>query len=235
MKNRVWILLLAAGMLLALCACGSKTGGTAEGESYEILDTGVGGESSSQTAEKGKQKKPDETAPAGESATAASAAPASSDVSSAPDGYVDVVKYNKVVLGMPYEDVKTVMGSGGEKVSSTELNGDAMTTYQWQTQDDTGTVAVTFKNGKVCSKMGMNVGKTEPVATREKADKIRTGMTYEEVKAIFGVDGVITYMDADEDFGYEYMEYMWNGAGDTLVQVIFSDGKVSLVTDSGLT
>ena len=59
-------------------------------------------------------------------------------------------------------------------------------------------------------------------------------MTYKEVREIFGAEGVVTYMDADEDFGYEYVEYMWNGPDDSFAQVVFDGGKVSLSSENGL-
>ena len=144
------------------------------------------------------------------------------------------MKYNKVNLGMSYDEVKDIMGSAGTQISTSDIGGMSMATYQWLTADETGTCAVAFKNGKVSTKMQMNVARTDPVATKAKFDKVKEGMTYKEVREIFGAEGVVTYMDADEDFGYEYVEYMWNGPDDSFAQVVFDGGKVSLSSENGL-
>ena len=155
--------------------------------------------------------------------SAESAKPDAGQKSTAPAGIVDGVKYNKVDLGMSYDEVKDIMGSAGTQISTSDIGGMSMATYQWLTADETGTCAVAFKNGKVSTKMQMNVARTDPVATKAKFDKVKEGMTYKEVREIFGAEGVVTYMDADEDFGYEYVEYMWNGPDDSFAQVQYDD------------
>lgn len=242
MRKILPVLLSLCLLVLTLCACGSKTtaGSVFDGDSYEILDTGAGEETGSKEAgsketekqEKAKEEPAAETSSAPEAATATPKQDAQK--SSAPDGVVDGAKYNKVDLGMTYDEVKAIMGSAGEQVSSSEFNGYSMATYQWLNADETGTAAIAFKNGKVATKMQMNVAKTDPIATKAMFDKVKTGMTYKEVRDIFGVDGVVTYMDSDEDFGYEYMEYMWNGPNDSFAQIVFDGGKVSLTNQSGL-
>ena len=252
MRKIIAILLTAVLLVLALCACGGRTAEpvSMDGESYEILDTGAGEESSGDAGQSGEKKsekkddkktdgenseKPKESAAAASSsAPAASSKPASNEKSTAPAGVVDGVKYSKVDLGMSYDEVKNIMGSAGDQISSSDINGNSMATYQWLNADETGTCAVAFKNGKVCTKMQMNVARTDPVATKAKFGKVQNGMTYKEVKEIFGAEGVVTYMDADEDFGYEYVEYMWNGPDDAFDQVVFDNGKVSLSSENGL-
>lgn len=254
MRKIIAILLTAVLLVLVLCACGGRTAEpvSMDGESYEILDTGAGEESSGDAGQSGEKKsekkddkktdgenseKPKESAAAA-SAPVASAKPssksASDEKSTAPAGVVDGVKYSKVDLGMSYDEVKNIMGSAGDQISSSDINGNSMASYQWLNADETGTYAVAFKNGKVCTKMQMNVARTDPVATKAKFGKVQNGMTYKEVKEIFGAEGVVTYMDADEDFGYEYVEYMWNGPDDSFAQVVFDNGKVSLSSENGL-
>lgn len=249
MRKIITILLTVSLLVLMLCACGGRSSEpvSTDGESYEILDAGDKNETAGEKGKPaaGKEKKDGsagdaetkEPASAGTTAapkSAESAKPASGQKSTAPAGVVDGVKYSKVDLGMSYDEVKDIMGSTGTQISTSDINGMSLATYQWLTADETGTCAVAFKNGRVSTKMQMNVARTEPVATRAKFDKVKNGMTYEEVKEIFGADGVVTYMDADEDFGYEYVEYMWNGPDDSFAQVVFDSGKVSLSSENGL-
>lgn len=257
MRKIITILLTVSLLVLMLCACGGRSSVpvSTDGESYEILDTGdkdaAAGEKGqsgdkkekndkgSRDGETTKESAPVASAPPSAGPTAApgsaeSAKPGSGQKSTAPAGVVDGVKYNQVDLGMSYDEVKDIMGSAGAQISSSDIGGMSMATYQWLTADETGTCAVAFKNGKVSTKMQMNVARTDPVATKAKFDKVKEGMTYKEVREIFGAEGVVTYMDADEDFGYEYVEYLWNGPEDSFAQVVFDRGKVSLSSQNGL-
>ncbi len=257
MRKIIAILLTVSLLVLMLCACGGRSSQpvSTDGESYEILDTGDKNEAAGekgQSADKKEKKdkgsedgeKTKESAPATSASasakptatpkTAESARPDAGQKSTAPAGVVDGVKYNKVDLGMSYDEVKDIMGSAGTQISASDISGMSLATYQWLTADETGTCAIAFKNGKVSTKMQMNVARTDPVATKAKFDKVKNGMTYKEVREIFGADGVVTYMDADEDFGYEYVEYMWNGPDDSFAQVVFDKGKVSLSSENGL-
>lgn len=257
MRKTIAILLTVSLLVLMLCACGGRSSQpvSMDGESYEILDTGDKNEAAgekgqsadkkekkdkdSKDGEKTKESAPVTSAPASAGPTATprsaeSAKPDAGQKSTAPAGIVDGVKYNKVDLGMSYDEVKDIMGSAGTQISTSDISGMSMATYQWLTADETGTCAIAFKNGKVSTKMQMNVARTDPVATKAKFDKVKEGMTYKEVREIFGAEGVVTYMDADEDFGYEYVEYMWNGPDDSFAQVVFDKGKVSLSSENGL-
>ena len=218
MRKIIAILLTVSLLVLMLCACGGRS-------SHKDGETKEPAASASATA----SAKPTATPKSAESAK-----PDAGQKSTAPAGIVDGVKYNKVDLGMSYDEVKDIMGSAGTQISTSDIGGMSMATYQWLTADETGTCAVAFKNGKVSTKMQMNVARTDPVATKAKFDKVKEGMTYKEVREIFGAEGVVTYMDADEDFGYEYVEYMWNGPDDSFAQVVFDGGKVSLSSEKGL-
>ncbi len=181
-------ILTVSMLVLMLCACGGRSSQpvSTDGESYEILDTGEKTESAGekgQSADKkekkdkdskdGETKEPAASASATASAkptatpkSAESAKPDAGQKSTAPAGIVDGVKYNKVDLGMSYDEVKDIMGSAGTQISTSDIGGMSMATYQWLTADETGTCAVAFKNGKVSTKMQMNVARTDPVATK---------------------------------------------------------------------
>lgn len=250
MKRTLLTLLLIAAMLLVLTACGGQNtadDSTAAGESYEVLDTGSGEESGKTTEKKSDKKdkeqketeqeteKTAETAtPQESSAAKQSTAPAAGGATGEKDGTVSASKYNAIQLGMTYDEVKNIMGGDGEKVSTSELEGNQYETYQWLTSDGSGNAAIALKNGKVTTKMQMNVSWTDPVATKAIYEKIKEGMTYEEVKKLLGCDGAVTYMDADEEYGYQYTEYMWSGENSTFIQIVFENNKVVMMNQSGL-
>lgn len=66
---------------------------------------------------------------------------------------ITMEEYNKIQSGMTYDEVKEIIGSGGELTSTVSANGYTVSIYSWYGNKTTGANAnVTFENGKVIGK-----------------------------------------------------------------------------------
>ena len=66
---------------------------------------------------------------------------------------ITMEEYSKIQAGMTYDEVKEIVGSGGELTSTVSANGYTISIYSWYGNKTTGANAnVTFENGKVIGK-----------------------------------------------------------------------------------
>lgn len=142
-------------------------------------------------------------------------------------------QYKKIENGMSYDQVKEIFGSDGENQSESEVAGVTTKLYMWSS-DGFGKASIIFQNDKVTSKSQYGVSDSANLAiTSEMYDKVKTGMTYDEVKEIFGGDG--SSVSETEIAGVKSEIYSWSG--DSLganCTISFSDGKVASKSQYGL-
>ena len=115
--------------------------------------------------------------------------------------FEDVInRYNQITSDMTYDDVVKVMGIQGEEPSSdgqsTEMPPNLAPGQFWNFYPDGFIVHVTLSNGTVFIK-GFSwseetiMPKTNARTTIAKFDKVKVGITYEEVVSILGSPGVL--------------------------------------------
>ena len=67
--------------------------------------------------------------------------------------YITLEEYNKIESGMTYDEVKEIIGSDGELLSTSSMNDYTISIYVWYGEGMIGANAnVTFTNGKVTGK-----------------------------------------------------------------------------------
>jgi hypothetical protein len=75
-------------------------------------------------------------------------------------------------------------------------------------------------------------GPGSPRVTLANYERVQTGMTYDEVAAVFGGPGVRT---AQIKVGGEWLEfYTWKDVGDGHATIVFKNGRVSDKSQNGL-
>lgn len=138
-------------------------------------------------------------------------------------------KFMQIGMGMTYDQVKKILGSGTEEASSG--NGDAKTiTYTWK-NDDTSNIFVELQGGKVVNKSQAMLKNMNAKVTLDEYNKINMGMDYKQVNSIIG-DGELaseTNLIGDKNEMYE-----WINEDGSNMNITFQDGKVDTKTQTEL-
>lgn len=141
-------------------------------------------------------------------------------------------KFNSIDFGMTYEDVVDIIGEDGTNISEVSVLDTTTAIYQWE--DGLTNCNVTFSNNSVTGKAQVGILETPNAnVTLALYDSIKTGMTYDEVIAIFGTDGEL--MSTSKLLDAETTIYMWDGT--TLggnCNVTFQNGEVFAKAQFGL-
>ncbi|MEA5520938.1 hypothetical protein VB834_06960 [Limnoraphis robusta Tam1] len=159
--------------------------------------------------------------------------------------------YNKLKIGMSYEEVKTVMGSEGK--SDQDLYNSSpnpsQTRYHWLNPNNSGIIVTFDGNNRVRSIVTRNLdeytmgGNPIPsrtpegptLATRQQYYQLQMGMTIEEVKTVMGTEGKLNpnfNPDGDENFK---TSYEWMNPDGTGIKVVFNtEDKVTKIYGLGL-
>lgn len=145
---------------------------------------------------------------------------------------IDENKFNQIQSGMTYDEVKNIIGEDGQNISESEIAGIKTIMYQWE-DDSWGIAIVTFQNDQVTNKSQSGISSNSVEVTLSQYDLVQTGMSYDEVKNIFGGDGQLTSETSIS--GTSSQLYQWNGKslGSNCV-ITFSDGKVFSKSQFGL-
>lgn len=225
--KKVFAIVLATIMALALVACGSTD--AVESKAEKVADTATSAVES--TAEK-VEETAEEAASAAESA-AGKVDDAAENVTTSTDEGITAEKYEGIQTGMSYDEVKALIGSDGESVSESEVAGIKTAVYQWES-GVFGTAIVTFENDKVTGKSQAGISESSQVTvTAEQYDKVQTGMTYDEVKKIMGGDG--ESLSETEIAGQTAEMYTWSGGSlGSNCTISFTNGEVSAKSQFGL-
>jgi len=116
---------------------------------------------------------------------------------------VTSLNFENIKVGMSYNEVRTIIGSGGTKQPARDnpLTNPNATEYIWLNPDGTSMTIVFDSNQKVETIRTNNMNnynfgnpswnRPKPVylITREKYEKLQLGMTYQEIRNILGKEG----------------------------------------------
>ncbi|MDE5070074.1 MAG: hypothetical protein O4861_03070 [Trichodesmium sp. St16_bin4-tuft] len=128
---------------------------------------------------------------------------------------VTSLNWENIKVGMTYDEVKTIIGSGGKKQPTRDnpLTNPNTTEYIWLNSDGTNMTIIFDYNQKVVTIRTKNMNtynlgnpfwnKPLPVypITREKYEKLQLGMTYQEIRNILTKEG-----ELDTEFDPEAFE-----------------------------
>lgn len=166
----------------------------------------------------------------GTSASSSSSNSTSSSSSSQDDKKYSYNKFMQIQMGMTYNQVKSILGADGSQNSSTDVGGIKSTLYTWS-NDDGGTLSVTFNGQNVDSKSQLALKSMDSNATMAKYNQINTGMSYDQVKSILG-DGQLTSEDKIADIVTDI--YTWSNSDGSNMNVTIQGGKVDSKTQLNL-
>ena len=74
-----------------------------------------------------------------------------------PEAKIDSTKYDKVQLGMSYEDIVAIIGGEGAPLSESVIDGVFSQSYFWYTGDGMGHARITMSGGTVVSKVELGI------------------------------------------------------------------------------
>lgn len=129
--------------------------------------------------------------------------------------------FNKVSMGMTYNDVVKILGNYTSKTSSNGENSSDVN-YTWQNVDSSN-ISVMFENGKVINKSQASLESMNANVTIDKYNKISKRMTYENVRKILG-EGQLT--SEGKIFNINSKLYQWINADGSNLNILFENGKV---------
>lgn len=138
-------------------------------------------------------------------------------------------KFMKIKMGMTYDQVQKILGEGDEESSSGNFS-DRRADYKWENSDETG-IYISFLNNKVIDKSQVDLESKNAKVTKSMYDKLKTNMTYNEVKSILG-EGELSYKSKEEDYSAE--TYIWTNEDENYLNVNFIDGKLESKRQYGL-
>jgi len=141
--------------------------------------------------------------------------------------------FNKIRLGMSYDEVKGIIGSDGNETASSKVGNNTSKSYKWQ-GEKFARVSVRFRNGKLVyrSQSGLTTGEGSADINQAKFNKINTGMSYAEVKGVIGSDGEMT--SESEIFNTKLASYRWKGKKFSNIRASFKNDKLTNKYQSGL-
>lgn len=207
-----------------------------------IIGSAAGGKKSSSSTSSAPAKSADTTTTPASTDTGETASQTTTDASTdtttpaapAEDNSINADKFNQIQQGMSYEEVKAIIGEDGENTSENEIAGTKTVVYEWSSKTGWGNASVTFQNDQVVNKTQFGVASGDQVkVTLDMYNQVQTGMSYDDVKGVFGGEG--TLMSQSEIAGYSSEMYQWSGKslGSNCV-ITFSDGAVDAKSQYGL-
>lgn len=136
-------------------------------------------------------------------------------------------KFMQVNMGMTYNQVEKILGSGIEETSSGERDAKTIT-YTWK-NDDASNIFVEMQGGKVVNKSQTMLKNMDAKVTMGNYNKINMGMDYKQVKAILG-DGELVSQTKLIGNKNENEMYEWINDDGSNMNITFEDGKVDTKT-----
>lgn len=210
--NKILILVLSLTLtLLVMVGCGSQNGNKTTSTN-----------NNSKVSTKSSETKSNENSNKQESSTKTET---SSNKSKS-----KVSKYDQIKSGMSYKDVVKILGEGKEAASDSTA-GIKTKMYQWNIDGDY--ISVMFQNDKVINKAhgSLDIKTTSKTITLEMYNKVKEGMTYEQVKNILG-EG--EEMSSSEMSGIKIVMYNWVNPGGSNMNVLFQNNKLVTKAQFGL-
>jgi Beta-lactamase inhibitor (BLIP). len=133
-------------------------------------------------------------------------------------GAVTYENYLKIQLGMTYKDVEGILGAGSETNAKSNV-----VSYSWG-ENSGKTINVQISQDKVVSKTQTMLGKTTSTLTADQFNKIKKGLTLDQVVSILGQN----YQESSykKSGTTDRRVLVWMKPDTTNITVVFQDDKV---------
>lgn len=135
-------------------------------------------------------------------------------------------EFKKVKMGMSVDEVVDIIGGKGKLVSKlgSKKNQPYLLNYSWEGENgDDSYAEFTFINDQLTSKYQFNLQKSNTPITYEQFNQIPLDISYNEVIALLGDEGIIVSENGD----YQSITYNWNENNqDSSIDLSFVTNKV---------
>lgn len=130
-----------------------------------------------------------------------------------------IKNFNKIKMGITYNQVKVILGDGKIETPSVD---DRIVAYSWSNKNGS-IIIVGIQADKVVLKTQVVVKFINAKVTLKKYNKINNGMTYNKVKGILGEGQLESQSKID---GSKTEEYEWVNSDYTNIEITFLNNKV---------
>ncbi|WP_125152368.1 DUF3862 domain-containing protein [Clostridium rectalis] len=134
---------------------------------------------------------------------------------------VNYDNFIKIKMGSTLQEAIAILGEGKEQ-SSSEISGIKTVMYNWN-GIGISNMNITIQNGKVTGKSQVGLKKMDANVSLEKYNKLKNGMSYDEVKAILGEGQILSQSKV---MNSESIIYSWMNKNGSNLNCTFSNGKL---------
>lgn len=153
-------------------------------------------------------------------------------------GLLTKEKFNQIEEGMSYDEVVKIVGSKGNLISETGEEGTDLHTvmYDFETDGFMSNSSMMFQGGKLINKTQIGLGGGDSVEiSLEQFNKIKNGMSLEEVIEITGGEGEVISESGEKGTDLYTVMYSYNGKNiGSNVSLMFQGNKLQNKTQVGL-
>lgn len=152
-------------------------------------------------------------------------------------GVLTKEKFDKIKEGMSYKEVADIVGAEGNVVSETGEEGTDIHTimYEFDTDGFLSNSTMMFQGGKLINKSQVGLGGSDTEISLDQFNKIKNGMSLEEVIKIVGGEGEIISESGEKGTEYHTVMYSYNGKNlASNVSLMFQGDKLQNKTQVGL-
>lgn len=148
-------------------------------------------------------------------------------------GRVTVVEYNRLKIGMTYREIKKIMGGDGELYPEAIATNpdDLKAAYRWRNNDGSAIVAIFDFSDRLVRYYANNLNSPNfgnnsqtPLVTSANFERIKVGMTYQEVAQIIGNGGSRSQDGNRGSSSASNTTYNWINPDGTGLSIVF-DGS----------
>lgn len=141
-------------------------------------------------------------------------------------------KFINIKMHSSYDQVKQILGVEGKPTASNTI--DSLTTEGYDFNVNGVSIHLIFQNGELSMKHINSGYKSSKKVTLEKYNKVRVGMTYDQVKQIFECEGFLNSVQQYSS-GTKFVFVMWRNASGSFATIQFDgDGNVIGKVQAGL-
>lgn len=148
--------------------------------------------------------------------------------------YITGNEFCSLQPGMNYDEVLAVVGSAPDKVVDKEESGTMKMQCTWNNKDYSFAILY-FENNALTQVRETALITSPQTVTLSQYGQVTYGMSYDQVKAVFGGDGALLSWYTTEDGGI-VCRYRFEGTGEenSYCRITFTDGVVTDVDEKNL-
>lgn len=126
--------------------------------------------------------------------------------------------------GMTYDEVKNIIGNGGNQLLQTDSDKNSSKRYQWSAKNGNGTVLLSFQNEKLVSISQTGIETETSVSLSNKLKKeLQPDMSYNKTVELLGEQGVLLSETLQDGFTSKLYKWKDNNSGKSFSAIFVED------------